>query len=238
MNNRRGLLLTILAAILTLLLTACGSSFDAEGYVQAALDAAFRGDNARYVQLTGLSEKDAAKGYEAVLDALLEPVKELELSDKRMAKYRDFFDALLQQTRYEVRDSYAWEGQDNYIVELEIQPLTGVFDDLPDTMESLMKQYLRKAMRRGEQPKQGDYTQWVSKKLLTHLVETSKEPVYGEAETVRIRVTKDKDGGYAVSKTDVAAAAGKLIDERGLRDAMDLLSETTKEKTNAMGIAR
>ena len=85
----------MLAVCLTVVMVAatavgCGK-FDAEGYVAACLDLLTKGETEQYTKLTGRTEEQAEQDYENNIDAMMEAMGELNLSEDLENNYRTLY---------------------------------------------------------------------------------------------------------------------------------------------------
>lgn len=229
MKKIKGITIAVLAGVLAVLLTACGSSFDAGKYMQAGLDAAIRGEFTDYVEITGITEEEAEQEYNEILDSFTEQMNELGLSDELNEKYRTFFADLLKKTKYEVKDVRSGEEKGSYDVDIEIQPVTGVFDGLMDELNDVVDEYIEEILGSGEIPTEEELTEWAGEQVYAILSAKLDDVSYGDAETVTVTIAKDDSGEYTVSDDDLGAVALKLIDLGDLKEyAEDALEDAAE----------
>ena len=219
MKAIRRISVAVLAGVLTLLLTACGSSFDAGKYVQAGLDATIHGEFTDYVEIANITEEEAQEQYDEVVAAFTDQIAELGLSDEMNEKYRNFFIDLLKKTKYEVTDVQEKDG--DYDVDVSIQPVQGVFDGLMEELEDASEDYIQEVLSSGEIPSEEEITEWAGEQVYSILSSRMDDVTYGDAETVTVAVTKDDDGVYNVSEQDITALSLKLIDLGDLQDEVE-----------------
>lgn len=229
MKKLKWITMSVLVSAMALLVTACGPSFDAGKYVQSGLDVATRGEYTDYVKITGISEEEAQQEYDDILNSFTEQMEELGLSDEMNEKYRTFFVDLLEKTKYEIKEVREGEEKDSYEVDVEIQPVTGVFNDLEDELNNLANDYLAELLTSGEIPTEEEITAWAVEQVYELLAARLDDVSYGDSEIVTVTVAKGDDGKYFVSDEDIQAVVFKLIDLGDLAEyAQDALEDATE----------
>ncbi|MDO4173992.1 MAG: hypothetical protein Q4D42_04440 [Eubacteriales bacterium] len=207
----KALLAFVLAVSLLCMLTACGATFDASGYVKAALDADIHGETAAYAELLDITEEEAQQEYEEVLNSMVAEIDSLGLSDELNDKYRSLFADLLKKTDYTVLE--ATENDDgSFTVPVEIKPITNVFTGLMDEAESAMTEYANSLVTADDIPDENEITEYAGQLVYDILTERLNAIEYGEAQTVEITVAQDEDNAYGVAEEDVEALLTTMID--------------------------
>lgn len=181
-----------LAIVMCLSLAACGKDFDAAGYVKSVLDANYQEEYAEYAKFRNLSEEEAEKEIEdnriALADSDLAGIG--EVSDEMRATYVDSIKTIEKLAKYEVKEAEKQED-DSYIVKVEVTP-----SDVYQTLEQHSADITQEMIDAGSNPLQDAST------FLDLLVEAVQRSVdgntYGEATTLEIKVTADKNGAYGV----------------------------------------
>ena len=110
MRKLKWFVLTLCAAVMTLMMTACGEKFDPAAYVQASLDAALHGEFASYMELTGATEEEAEEEFGDILKEFNEEIGEIGLSDSVNEQYEQLMTDLCRKTKYQVKGSREVEG--------------------------------------------------------------------------------------------------------------------------------
>jgi hypothetical protein len=225
MKRNRWVVSAMTASLLTLLLTACGSSVDPGSYIQAKLDAAIHGDYTEYVEITGMAEDEAQKASDAVLDSLTEQIDNMGVPEEWNEKYRTLLENLLKKTSYDVQEVRDGEEKGTYTVVVAVQPLEGVFDGLMDTMNDKIDEFIQDTVSSGEIPTEDEITEWTYETIYNVLSENLDKATYGETVEVTVTVTKDKDaaGDYTISDGDIQSIARQMIDFGDLTEYAETL---------------
>ena len=121
----------VIAAILAVIL-AVGVSvsiylyinrFDAGEYVQAVLDTSYKNETDQYVEITGVSEKEAEQIFEDNLDATMKGFETSDMPEELLPKYRELFSELAKSVSYTVGEPV--RGENNvYSVTVKVKPVT------------------------------------------------------------------------------------------------------------------
>ena len=193
MKKIKWLVIAACAAVMTLMLTACGEKFDPSAYVQASLDAAIHGDYAQYMELTGATEEEAQEEFGDVMEGFNEGISELGLSDEMNEQFETLMVDVCKKTKYQVGESREIAG--GYEVDVEIQPITNVFDAeaLEQGLTDAMDDYLNEVMTSGEVPTEEEITQWAGQKMYDLLSERAENIEYGEPQTVTIKIGNEEN---------------------------------------------
>ncbi len=200
-----------LAAILAL--TACGSNEKtpdgAREYVKACLDSTYKGDLDKYAELTNSSKKEAEEMYEQTIDTTMEAANLTEdnISDELLAKYRQFFKDLYKKLNYTVGEAKE-DGDGGFTVVVEVKPIL-MFRDMQDKLN----QEIQDEVNSGKvQVTSDNMYEYVYGKMYDMAVEAMNEGLeYGDAESVTVHVTKNSDGDYALSDSDIMAIDQALV---------------------------
>ncbi|MDO5784099.1 MAG: hypothetical protein Q4P20_03430 [Eubacteriales bacterium] len=207
----RSLMLCAVMVCAGLLLAACGPSFDASGYVKAALDSTVHGESAEYVKIVDITAEEAQQEYDDVLDSMVEEISSLGLSDELNSKYRTLFADLLKQTDYTVLE--ATKTEDSYEVPVEIKPITNVFNGLMDDVETKMTEYSSEILNGNmDVPSEEEITEYAGQMVYDLLAERVANIEYGDAQTVTVTVEPDDDGVYSVPEDDIEDLVTTMID--------------------------
>ena len=126
MKTKKRILSVILAAMMMLALTACGgmTTDDAKTYVQSVLDASYKADFSEYTEQTDSTEEEAQQLFDENLDNIMSMggFTDAGLSEELSASYRQLFQDMLAQAKYEVGS--ATEGEDDgFVVEVSAEQL-------------------------------------------------------------------------------------------------------------------
>jgi hypothetical protein len=157
----------VLALIMMLSLAGCGgmTTDDAKAYVQSVLDASYKADFSEYTEQTDSTEEEAQQLFDDNLDNIMSMggFTDAGLSDELSANYRQLFQDMLAQAKYELGE--ATEGEDGgFVVEVRSRlqlltdfrtkcsvlcrrrwPISQIFPRCPATRRS-MRWFSRKCM--------------------------------------------------------------------------------------------
>ena len=193
-----------------ILSAACTTSFDASAYVESCLDLLTKCEYEQYVELTERSEEKAIADYEESIDTMMEEFESLGISEELTAGYRTFFEDIYQATKYEVLE--AVEDEDgNFTVDVEIEQVTGVFNDVTDELNVAADDYAAELAASGETLDDAAVNEWVYHKLYEILNENIAELTYNEKQTITVHVVLEDDL-YTIPEEDYAVIDAALID--------------------------
>ena len=201
---RQGILTLVLLLLLAAMLAGCGGGMtaeDAKEYVQAVLDASYKGEFDSYMELTDSTEEEAVSMYEGNVDATMATVgfDEMGISEDMQEDYRQLFLDLAKQAKYSLGE--ATEIENGYEIEVTIEPFIGM-NDLENELTNILMQDLAAA---AEIPTEEELNQMTMQTLYDLLSEKVASPEYGEAQTMTVRVTVDSDNVYSIPEEDTTA---------------------------------
>ena len=100
MKHTKKALVALVMAVLMVAMTACsGSKFDASSYVQSCLDVLTKGEKDEYMELTGRTEEEATQDYEDNLQAMVDEMASIGITDESLLEqYRTIFADLMKMT--------------------------------------------------------------------------------------------------------------------------------------------
>ncbi len=201
---RRGILALALLLLLAAMVAGCGGGMtaeDAKEYVQAVLDASYKGEFDSYMELTDSTEEEAVSMYEGNVDATMATVgfDEMGISEDMQEDYRQLFLDLAKQAKYSLGE--ATEIENGYEIEVTIEPFIGM-NDLENELTNILMQDLAAA---AEIPTEEELNQMTMQTLYDLLSEKVASPEYGEAQTMTVRVTVDSDNVYSIPEEDTTA---------------------------------
>lgn len=207
---KKRLLTLFMTMAMVLSMTACGSSFDATGYVKGYLDANFKGEFDAYAKLCDEDASEVEKTYNKTLDdALQSCFAGISLSDDSMAQLKDAFINLYKQAKYTVNE--AEKDGDKYKVSVKVEPLyLGLTtENITDLTEQATKQYTK-------ENSDGSYDQDKLYEIYAQIMvdfinDKAENPTFGEASTIEVEVYKNDAKQYTISTTDQSKLANGLF---------------------------
>ena len=188
----RGKMKKVLALMLTFIFvisaTACGGAtkFDAEAYVRGVMDANYKQKYDEYAKARGISEKDAKAEIEDTLDEQVDT----ELSG--LEALGDF----TEEEKQEYKDM---------LVKIEVTP-----SDVYQTLEDNSTAVAQEMMDQGQDVSQADASMFQDL-LIQSMQKSIDGNTYGDTTTIEIAVTKDSDGQYGISDSDMEKISTALF---------------------------
>lgn len=210
MKKLRNTLIVTVLAMMMVLTAACGSSFDASGYVNSFMDMISKGEVTEYAKLTGQTEAEAGEEYQGLLKAMKEALNQDGVTEETKDRLVNVYVELLKRSKYTVHE--AEKTDDGYNVTVDIEPITGVYEGLMDEIGGEMDA----AIASGELTLDNMY-EWIYSKMADKIEGRMDSLTYGEAQSVNIHLVK-KDKVYEVDDLDgVSEKIGTLlVDQSGI----------------------
>ena len=139
--------ITLIIAILAVIIAAGASvgtylyinRFDAGEYVQAVLDTSYKNKTEQYVEITGISQKEAEKIFEDNLDATMAGFESSEMPEEMLPKYRELFGEIAGKVSYTIGEPEKQEDG-TYTVPVIVKPIT-LFTDTYETFQTRAQEY-------------------------------------------------------------------------------------------------
>ncbi|MCI6813296.1 MAG: hypothetical protein PUI41_06130 [Lachnospiraceae bacterium] len=117
------LALALVAVLTAGLLAACGSSFDASGYIQALLDNSYKNDSAAFVEMKIGTAEEAAALYEEGLNAELDGMLDnMDLPEEQLEEFRAIIAEILGKAKYTVGEAEK-QSDGSYVVTVTYEQL-------------------------------------------------------------------------------------------------------------------
>ncbi len=208
MKNKFRLL--TLGSVLCLLLTACGSKFDAAGYLQAMLDLSYKNSSEAYIEMGLGTAEDAAAVYESGIDSEMSYFDEsFTLSDEQEDDFRELFKELYQKADYTVGDAQKQEDG-SYIVQVSYRKLL-VFENAMALYYASIEALPEKWESMEETPTDEEMLSDMADALRDALQLGIENATYGDEETLTITIELI-DNVYTPNSDDVTALELALFD--------------------------
>lgn len=189
--------------------------FDPQEYVQAFLDVSYKQETEQYRELTGISEKEAEKIFEANLDYTMEKFPASVMSDKLEVEYRELFGTLAKQTSYTVGEGTR-EKDGTYQVEVSVKPITLLNDTyavFQEKTQAYATQVTNNVMNGHAMPTDNEMQSEVYQIYYEVLKDGMKQGlIYGNPCTVLLHLDQDQDGYYEIRKSDLKELDQLLIE--------------------------
>lgn len=202
-------LLICLCVLIMGLLTGCGmSEEDAKAYVEASLDAAYKGEFDAFVEITDSTPEGAAAMYDENMEHIMESAgfSDLELNEELTANYKQLFFDLIKKADYSVGEVV--KNDDTFSIEVTVKPLTifeGIEAELTDAL-------LNRISEMDEYPNDDEITVIGFEEMYQILCDKVEAPVYSE-EIVKVTINlhKNDKGMYEISEEDMLTLDNALF---------------------------
>lgn len=189
----------------------CGN-FDAEGYVTACLDLLTKAETEQYTKLTGRTEEQAKQNYEDNIDGMMAMMGELNLSDELENNYRTLYADIYKKAKYTVTGSEKLKDKDGYAVTIEIEQMTGLFNDLEGELTTRATEAMSNI---DPDTTEEELNETVFQLMYDILNERMANITYKDPETITVNVVAE-DGVYSIPDDDYVAIDEALIDTAGM----------------------
>ena len=195
--------LLVLLTILTMgILTGCGmSEEDAKAYVEASLDASYKGEFDAFVEITDSTPEGAKAMYDENMELIMQSAgfDEQALGEELTENYKQLFLELIKKADYSVGD--AVKNDDSFSVEVTVKPLI-IFDGIEAELTDAV---LNRISEMDEYPDDDEINVIGFEEMYKILSEKVDAPVYSE-ETVSVSINlhKNDNGMYEISEEDMA----------------------------------
>lgn len=185
-----------------LFLSGCEAKYtpeDAMAYVECVLDASYRGELDKYVELTDSTMEEARNMYQQNIDNVMEGtgIESLGLPEELKEQYREMAPELLALAKYEVTG--AEEEENGFAVQVSIEPFSG-YQDLEDELVSALEE---EASGMTEMPDDAAINEMVYRNMFEILRDELKDPAYNEPQEYTIHVTEDDNHMYEISEQEL-----------------------------------
>lgn len=194
MGMRKYTAVMIMFAVTVLAFTGCGmKEKDAKAYVQATLDANYKGKFKEYIKLTDSTEKEAKKTYEKNMDIVMSSFVESEsITEDMNTKYKKLFQDIYAKANYSIgKVEKTGEGFD---VEVKIAQFP-VFDGVEDELVENTKKEVRKSK---DQLSEEEIDAIAYENLYEILSEKVEDPVYEKEQSLTVKIIKGADGVWMI----------------------------------------
>ena len=189
------------------MLAGCGMKpDDAKAYVQATLDAGYKADFDEYAKITDSTKEDAQKLFDNNIDTVTNSLGfgALGATEETTEKYRELLKEIFAKAKYTVGDVKEKDGGFEVVVNAEpMQIFSGVQDELVTK--------LQEKVAKSGQPKEEEINQLAIDMLYDLLTEKLASVTYGEPQTITVHVTKNSDGVWNITESDLQAVDAALF---------------------------
>ena len=222
MTKRR---IILIAAVIAVLVAAAAAGaylymnrVDAGEYVQAVLDVSYKNKTDKYVEITGVSEKEAGKIFEDNLDATMKGFETSDMPDELLPKYRELFSELAKNVSYTVGKPVRGENS-VYSVTVKVKPVT-LFPDTYGTFQEKAQEYADQVtdsvMNGAEMPTEEEMQREIYQIYYDVLKgQMDAGMLFGEVQETVLHVTKEGGAEFEIDKEDMDKLDSMLIEDAG-----------------------
>lgn len=177
----------MLTLLIGCMLTGCGS-FDASGYIKAALDANTHGEYAEYAKITNTPEADIQAQIKDRIDQELAYLESYNITGTQKENFEALFTDIYKQYKYEVGE--ATKNQDgSYSVPVTTYKLM-IFKNVMTDGQAYITDYVQAEISAGRTPTEDTLYPVVIDYMYDYLSKNLQALEYGEAQTATITVAK------------------------------------------------
>lgn len=210
---KQGIFAVVLILTMAVLAGCSGMSTEEAGeYVQATLDANYKGEVDALVEHTDSTKEEVEKMYRQNIENGLQSMglDELGFTEDQVQLFEQVAIDLMKQAKYSVGE--VKESDDSFEVFVKAEPFTG-FDDLVADMESTVMDKLTVVQQ--ETPEVLEDEAKVQELIVQIVHELMSEsvanPTYGEPQDVPVNIIKNTDGAYEIVQKDLDAVGEALF---------------------------
>ena len=212
MTKMKKVFVTCLAGIMVMATVAGCGKFDAAGYVTACLDLLTKGETEQYMKLTDRTKEQAEQDYEDNIDSMMEGMGEVGLSDELTENYRTLYKDIYKKAKYTVTGAEKMKDKDGYTVTVEVEQMTGLFDDLENEVTSRVMDEMANL---SPDTTEDELNELVFQTMYDVLQERMDSISYKDPETITVEVLGE-DGVYSITDDGYTDLDEALIDTAGM----------------------
>lgn len=199
----------VMAVLMSLaLLAGCGMKpEDAKAYVQSTLDAGYKASFDEYVKITDSTKEEAQKLFDNNIDTVTNSLgfSALGATEETNDKYRELLKEIFSKAKYTVGD--AKETDDGFEVEVKAEPMQ-IFSGIEEELVAKLQEEVTKS---GGDIKEDEINQLAIDMMYDLLTEKIASVEYGEPQSVTVHVTKNSDGVWNITESDLQAVDAALF---------------------------
>lgn len=212
MTKMRKVFVTCLAGIMVMATVAGCGKFDAAGYVTACLDLLTKGETEQYTKLTDRTKEQAEQDYEDNIDSMMDAMGEVGLSDELNENYRNLYKDIYKKAKYTVTGAEKMDGKDGYTVTVEVEQMTGLFDDLQDEVTNRVMDEIENLSADTTEEELNELVFQIMYDVLQERIDSIS---YNDPQTVTVEVVGE-DGVYSITDEGYTDLDEALIDTAGM----------------------
>lgn len=214
MKKAGKILLICLMTIFIIDNTGCNIKPDIISYVNATIDAFIKGEIQEYMKLTKSTKEEAEKIYSDYIDIWTNFLIADEISEELREDFRQIFREVFAEARYKVKSSEWVKDEQKYIVIIEVEKITGLFEGLKTEVGIKLKEWESVQEKR---PNDEEYNKAGYEILYECMRDRQKELTYYEPEEITIEVAQE-NGNYGIINEGYRIIRDALISIEGLTE--------------------
>lgn len=205
---KRNASLVLVSLMILGMLAGCGMKPDnAKAYVQATLDAGYKANFDEYTKITDSTKEEAQKLFDDNIDKVTNSLgfDALGATEETMDKYGELLKEIFAKVKYTVGDAKETDG--GFEVEVTAEPME-IFTGMQDELIAKLQDEVTKS---GKEITEDDVNQLAIDMVHEMLSEKLEEVTYGEPQTITVHVTKNSDGVWNITESDLQAVDKALF---------------------------
>jgi len=212
MKKSQRVLPICLLAVLIASAAGCSMKSDIISYVDATIDLFIKGETKEYMKLTKSTQEDAEKVYNEYIDIWINLLIADEISEELKEDFREIFREVFAEARYEVKSSEKVKNKRKYIVTIEVEQITGLFEGLKTEVNMKLDDW---EYAQPERPDDEEYDKAGYEILYDCMKSRQSELTYHEPEEITVEVAAE-DGTYGIINGGYQIIRDALISTDGL----------------------
>lgn len=211
MKMMRRIALTLVMVLSVSVLSGCGGMKpeDAKSYVQAVMDASYKGEFEDYMEQTESTEEETKALYDGNIEETMKIAGfgDLGLSEELTEKYKQLFADMAKQANYSI--GKAEETDDGFTVEVKVQGYT-TLQNLEQELTDIMNEEINNIVT---EMSEQELNEFVFQKMYELMNEKLANPTYSEEKVVVVHVVADSDNVWSIPDADMTAVDQALFPE-------------------------
>lgn len=215
MKNMKKIIVALVCVMMLGVLGGCGAKFDAQAYVTALLDASYKNDSTKFVEMKIGTAEEAAKLYEEGIDTEMNVfLSQYDISDELEAEFRQLFKDMFASVKYNVTGA---EKQDDgsYVVTIAYEQMQLFGPTMTEYLAEVEK-IAEELMASGNVPSEEEQIEIIVAALKDAMRANLEKVEYAEEATTTIRVEL-VDNVYTPNKADVMKLEESLFDSDAVK---------------------
>ena len=191
MKKVKRIALALVCVLVIGVLSGCGSKFDAKAYMEAMLDASYKNDPTKFVDMKIGTKEEAAALYEKGIDAEMDAfLSELSISEELEGEFREMFKNMLSQVKYTV-DSAEEQDKETWVVNITYEKMlifAPVMEEYETAITEMITDWTTAATAGEETPSEDEMMEQMIAKLKDCMENNLTGVEYAEPATTTVKV--------------------------------------------------